>query len=333
MIRRVHRFADHYKLAGEVMASTNVGMKVLFAKRLMDGQNVVVKTRKKDTSFCDEAAKQDWRRNTEMLLNLPESENIARIFEVLEDEHTLYIVMERCEGLDLYELLEAEGMAAAWMTKPILRELLRAVRDLHARGCIHKDLKLENIMVDPARFPISPKAMADDTPGSVLSEAYTSTASTAEPSTPTVKLIDFDTVETFCPKSKAKCVVGTDQYIAQEAYGGHYSPASDVFSCGVIAYRLISGRFPFKNKMFDDQPGENWVGSPKMKEIQDRLKEYHIDFESAPWEQCPEAHDLVRWMLSTNDKDRPTAERALAHPFLDEETGSTPKLGRAAPEE
>merc|ERR1719382_1485258 len=132
-------------------------------------------------------------------------------------------------------------------TKAILRQLLRGVTALHNEGCIHKDLKLENVMVARSRSD-----------------------SLVEP---VVKLIDFDTAQTWEPSSpKAKIVLGTDQYISSEAYAGRYSPASDMFAVGVIAYKLVTGLFPFNGRMFDDEAGENWVGSPKMKQIQDRVQ-------------------------------------------------------------
>jgi len=245
-------------------------------------------------------------------LNLPASDCIARVYDVLEDQKTYYIVMEKVEGMDLFELLQSEGRMPIGQAKAILRELMKAVNDLHAQGCIHKDLKLENIMVDPK------------SPGSPKGQKFQKDED-EEPMSPTVKLIDFDTVENYNPKSKAKSVVGTDQYIAQEAYAGNYSFASDIFSVGVIAYRLISGRFPFKNGMFDDKPGENWVGSPKMKQIQDRLKHFSVDFENAPWPDEPKARELTRWMLQTNERDRPTAPQCLEHAFL-AFTGKTPAL-------
>merc|ERR1719329_1462627 len=275
-------------MGAEVMPSTNTGMDVLFATRKKDGLEMVIKTREKACSFTSKQEEEDWRGSTEMLMNLPASDNIARLHEVLEDDLMYYVVMEKVEGMDLFEVLQNEGGLPIGEAKAILRQLLQAVQDLHSRGCIHKDLKLENVMVDkspkdPGNSPKSPMSPASPknkfhlfTGGSTASE---------EPRSPerTVKLIDFDTVEEFSPKNKARSVVGTDQYIAQEAYGGHYSPASDIFSVGVIAYKLFSGRFPFKSAMFDDKPGENYVGSPKMKLIQDRLKHFHINFDITPW--------------------------------------------------
>lgn len=318
-------FAKHYNLGKEVMPSTNAGMDVLFAKRISDGADVVIKMRAKAESFVSKSEEQEWRRSTEMLLNLPASENIARVYEVLEDDRMYYIVMEKVDGMDLFEVLHSEGRLPLLQAKAIIRQLLQAVNDLHSRGCIHKDLKLENVMVDTS--PKSPKSPTS--PGSKPKPRRGTSTSTSsipeEPASPTVKLIDFDTVELFSPKDRAKSVVGTDQYIAQEAYAGHYSPASDIFSCGVIAYRLISGKFPFKNAMFDDKPGENWVGSPKMKTIQDRLKHFTVDFSIAPWPAEPHARDLVRWMLDNNEKSRPTAKQCLEHGFFDF-TGQTPAL-------
>merc|ERR1719424_2150919 len=254
--------------------------------------------------------------------------------------------------MDLFEVLQNEGGLPIGEAKAILRQLLQAVQDLHSRGCIHKDLKLENVMLDrspkeirspkdPLNSPKSPKSPASrksfhaaKLPLLIGSELLSTNnnnigarnASDEPPMSPSVvKLIDFDTVEEFALKTTAKSVLGTDQYIAQEAYGGHYSPASDIFSVGVIAYRLVSGKFPFKKAMFDDKPGENYVGSPKMKIIRDRLNHFHINFDTNPWPAETQARDLTRWMLQNNEKDRPTATQALQHAFF-ETTGKTPAL-------
>merc|ERR1712216_1009636 len=124
-----------------------------------------------------------WRKATEMLLNMPSSQKIAKLYEVLEDSKYYYVVMEKVQGRDLFELLQAhrgKNLPLA-LAKPILKELLTAVDDLHQRDCIHKDIKLENVMADL---------------GSV------SSVSSPSPSSPVVKLIDFDTVQTIEESSR-----------------------------------------------------------------------------------------------------------------------------------
>merc|ERR1719436_2017414 len=95
-----------------------------------------------------------------------------------------------------------------------------------------------------------------------------------DPTSPvSAKIIDFDTVQDWEPSSpKAKDVLGTDGYIAPEAYAGDYSPASDIYCVGVIMYKLLTRKFPSNPEIFDDKPGENWVGSPAMKRIRERLR-------------------------------------------------------------
>merc|ERR1711971_1509210 len=99
-------------------------------------------------SFLIRSEEQEWRRNTEMLMNLPGSNYIAQVHEVLEDKTNYYVVMEKVHGMDLFEVLEDKGGVQILEAKAILKELLKGVQDLHACGCIHKDLKLENVMVD-----------------------------------------------------------------------------------------------------------------------------------------------------------------------------------------
>jgi len=132
-----------------------------------------------------------------------------------------------------------------------------------------------------------------------------------------VKLIDFDTIEQWLPMfSKALVVLGSDQYIAPEAYEGNYSPASDIFAVGVLAYMLLSGSFPFPHAIFDDKPGENRVGSPKMQQIRDRLHKQRIDWGHPVFRANPAAQQLIDRMLAINKARRPSAREVLADPWL-----------------
>jgi len=307
-IRNVNSALELYEVGKEVMPSTHSYMKVCFATRKKDGMKVVVKVRFKPHCFRSREDERSWRHNTEFLLNMPDNSGIARLYEVLEDGKAFYIVMEKVEGRDLFETLEHEGKVTVDTSREILRQLLQSLVHLHSHNAVHKDLKLENVMIDGTLKAFN---HAPDTPGSV-------------------KVIDFDTLEEWTPNSPtSKDVVGTDQYIAQEAYAGKYSPLSDIFATGVIAYRLLTGKFPFHDELFDDEAGENWVGSPKMAQIRRRLRVAKVDFSLAVFEENPEAADIIKHMLAYNELLRPTAAAALSHAWFNEGSIGTAFVGKA----
>mmetsp|Transcript_7411 Transcript_7411/g.16296 ORF Transcript_7411/g.16296 Transcript_7411/m.16296 type:complete len:347 (-) Transcript_7411:168-1208(-) len=295
--------AKTYRLKTQVMESTNTGMEVIFADRLSDGVEVVIKTREKATSFRGTTQEREWRSTTECQMNMPKMDNLCEYIEVLETDTHYYIVMEKVQGRDLFEQMAAEYIPQN-DAREIIKQILDALKSMHSQGRIHKDLKLENVVVDmdsPRRKDLMRKADADDRPSSPVE----------------AKLIDFDTVVDWEPQSpKAKDVLGTDGYIAPEAYGGEYSPASDIYCVGVIMYKMLTRKFPSRPEIFDDAPGENWVGSPAMKRIQERLKNEKIDFTRKPFDVCTVAADLCEKMLKYNPAERPSAEDALAHEWF-----------------
>jgi len=318
-IRKINNFLDEYSVGGEVMPSCHRGMKVLHAQHRATGRQNVVKVRVKKESFRRSGEEEEWRQSTEFMLGLNTCSNIAQIYEVLEDAKAYYVVMEKVSGQDLFESIAGKALLPVQEIKEILCQILVGLAELHAEGRIHKDLKLENVMLD--RSPKTPKRGASFTKAPLRHHLNASDhPSFGDCESPvSVKIIDFDTVEEFAQETapRRKDVLGTDQYIAQEAYAGNYSPASDIFAVGVIAYRLVTGRFPFKADMFDDKPGENWVGSPKMKEIRERLMNYKVKFSGYPmFEKDQQCRELVMSLLAVNEFDRPTAEQALQHQWL-----------------
>ena len=314
-IRYCRSLKARYEIGKEVMASCHLGMKVLFGKQIGTGLAVVIKVRQKKNSF-KVGEERDWRSSMEFMMNLPPCGNIAKLYEVLEDAVNYYVIMEECKGQDLFECLHsAQGKLKPEEVMEVLSQILTALASLHAEGIIHKDLKLENVMLD--RTPSTAHSVSK-----VWSEKGSENG--GEVGSPLIaKLVDFDTVEEWTPKSpKAKDVMGTDQYISQEAYAGNYSFASDIFAVGVIGYRLLVGRFPFDKRLFDDEPGENWVGSPKMKEIREKLCNYQINWNHEVFRRQPQAMDLLKSMLAMDEKMRPTAEAAAAHAWFSSYRGA-----------
>ncbi|CAK0852428.1 unnamed protein product [Prorocentrum cordatum] len=287
-----------YEVEGQVMESIHPGAEVILGRRLSSNEEVVVKTRDKSASFHGPADEREWRETTTTQLNMPKIENMCEYIAVYETRDKYYIVMERVKGMDLFEHLK-QGQIRQEDARQILFQMLQALEEMHACGRIHKDLKLENVVVN---LP-SPRMC------SVSSNGFTTSAQ--------VKLIDFDTAQDWETTSpKAKVVVGTAGYIAPEAYSGDYSPASDNYGVGVIMYKLLTGRFPTRREIFDSLPGENWVGSPAMKRIQDRLTSERVDFTQPPLDQLPDARDLVKKLLASDASERPSAAGALRHPWF-----------------
>jgi len=143
-----------------------------------------------------------------------------------------------------------------------------------------------------------------------------------------VKLVDFDTVVPFSPEAAdrpERDVLGTDQYIAPEAYEGRYTPASDIFAVGVLTYWLLAGHPPFEPEIFDDSAGENRVGSPKMQEVAGRLRDARPCWQDA----AAAARRLLQTMLAVPPHRRPSAKEALAHPWLAAAPAPMPVLAAA----
>jgi len=290
-IQKISSIDDVFVLKQQVQPPSNEHVKVLYARRVDNNDPVVVKVLQK-TFFALSGEEKLWRENAEVMLRLKRSRFLCNILQVYEDKLAYYVSMERVTGQDLYEVLTGKEMLSEDDIKEVLRQLLSGLRDLH-KTCIHRDIKLENVMLSRVRR------------GDIL-----------------IKIIDFDTIQTpdrgsGIPPGRKVTIVGTDQYIAPEAYEGTYSQASDVFAVGVIAYILCSRKFPFQHKVFDDKPGENYVGSPKMHEIADKLRQADLNWEK-DFKENGLAADFCKQLMSLEPDDRPSADEALEHPWLDQ---------------
>ena len=142
--------------------------------------------------------------------------NIVQIFDTEASYATYFIVMEKVSGTDLAKLLKVRKVLAAEEAMDILRQMCAALAYAHNKGIVHRDVKPANCAVDKDG---------------------------------TVKLMDFGIarrIQKNPAQSRAKMVEGTPRYLAPEAaVGKPVDGRADIYSLGIMAYEMVTGRVPF----------------------------------------------------------------------------------------
>lgn len=300
----VGTLTSHYTVKAEIHDGGDQ-CRVKRVRSKEDGTEHVMKILGRRLLRCQREAQ--FRDMTTRLMNTVECEHIVEIHRCFEDSENFYVLQEACDGgnlVDFLRLLEKEldnGMDAEALeneVRQVMGELLLSLDHLHKQGLVHKDVKLENAVFKKKRYP--PTRKPNWSKHRLPRE---------------LKLIDFDYVTEWKDKPLSKDVLGTDGYIAPEAYLGYVCPKNDIFSAGVVMYILIAGRFPYDDAIFDDGPNQNCVGHPKMHEIYDKLDKYNVRFGKS-WQHLQQAKDFCRALLEFNVDERPNAEEALKHPWM-----------------
>lgn len=149
--------------------------------------------------------------------------NIVQIFDTEEAYRTYFIVMEKVSGTDLSKLLKARKVLSPEEAMDILRQMALALSFAHEKGVVHRDVKPANCAVDDEGV---------------------------------VKLMDFGIARRI-PKNptgaRAKIVEGTPRYLAPEAaIGKEVDGRADIYSLGIMAYEMVTGRVPFYSDTIRD---------------------------------------------------------------------------------
>jgi len=156
-----------------------------------------------------------------VLRELRGHDNVIRLYDVFCVDNELFIITELGRGGDLFHLLTTHpkhGVTEAYAAKTV-SEMLSAVAFLHSRSICHRDLKLENWVLESGKDVWSP-----------------------------LKLIDFGLSTHFRTGERLTRVVGSSYYVAPEVLKKSYTEACDLWSLGVIVYMLLSGAPPFYGK-------------------------------------------------------------------------------------
>lgn len=144
--------------------------------------------------------------------------NIVAVFDWGAVDGIYYMVMEYVRGQSAREILNAEGVLAPAQAADVLLPVLSALEHAHRQGIVHRDVKPENVMI------------ARD--GGV-------------------KVADFGLARAYADAqiTEAGTVTGTVQYLAPEQLQGEPAdPRTDLYSLGIVAYELLTGRLPFSGE-------------------------------------------------------------------------------------
>ena len=145
--------------------------------------------------------------------------NVVRIYDLGEQNGMYYLTMEYVEGTSLKQLIASRGKLPVEVTLTVGKQLCRALEVAHAEGVIHRDIKPQNMVVEPNGF---------------------------------LKVMDFGIARLADPRkgkglTEAGTAIGTPDYMSPEQLSGlELDPRSDLYSAGVVLFECLTGRVPFE---------------------------------------------------------------------------------------
>lgn len=232
-------------------------------------------------------SKQSTRLEVDALRLCRKNSKFVQYVETISDDAYTYIVTEWLRGQELFNRA-LEKRFTENEVKILFSQIVDAVEHMHDKGIIHRDLKLENIMVVGTKNnPLN------------------------------IKIVDFGFA---CRKNSAEASIlcYTLDYVAPEVLCNEkITEACDLWSLGVILYTLLCGKKPFRSDPKPRKEGEN--------QIRDRIRTGSFDRNSAEWHRLSKpAKDLITRLLTVNVDERLNIREAAQHAWLIESPVGSP---------
>ena len=151
--------------------------------------------------------------------------NLIKLYDFFSDQDNIYLVLElACDG-HLFQFLEKNGKLSEETSSIVIREVVEGINFLHKHSIIHRDIKLQNIVL-----------------AHVTSNLIQGMA----------KICDFGW-SVYCPKEFRTTICGTPIYLSPQILTGkQYNKKIDIWAIGSLAHQLITGEDPFKIKTKED---------------------------------------------------------------------------------
>ena len=208
--------------------------KVNIGLNILTGRIVAIKSFNKK-NIINEASKNKILYETNLMRGLCHP-SVTKILETFECEKYMLIIMEYISGGNLQNFVKKRRKLCEKTAKILFRQIIQGIRYIHSRGIVHRDIKLENILLDLNNI---------------------------------IKICDFGVGKLIKPNTILKDQCGTPVYMAPEILkgNGYKGFPVDVWSAGVALYIMLSGTLPFNKDK--DHDLEYSILNNNIKEIKD----------------------------------------------------------------
>ena len=278
-------FYKYGRLIGQgAFGKVNLGLNVL------TGRVVAIKSFNKSNlnSNSENMKKIKYETNLMKKLNHP---NITKILELFEDKEYILIIMEYINGGNLFSFLKKHRKVSEKTAKLLYRQIILGIKYMHQQGIVHRDIKLENILIDLNN---------------------------------NIKICDFGIGRVLSsPEQPLFDQCGTPMYIAPEILlcskeKGYKGFPVDIWSSGIVLYILLSGTLPFSFKNSSSSLSESNESNLSEDNNNNTELQYSIiNKEPKAIENISkEAEDLLKKILKKNPEKRITCEEILNHPWM-----------------
>lgn len=217
------------------------------------------------------------------ILRMVNHQNIVRLYDLFDSEEKLYFVLEYMQGGALYQVLsEDETLFSEERASLIVKDILQGLVYLHGKGIVHRDVKPENILTTANKWPF------------------------------TSKLADFGLSNFLGNADALVSKVGTPYFCAREVVTNEsYGTKADLWSLGVVAYEMLSGRKPFEGS--------------HTKSVLYAILDGRWGFPAPEWTNISaEAKNFISMLICIDVEKRLSAEEALSHPWIVNEGRTEP---------
>ncbi|XP_048233648.1 serine/threonine-protein kinase ATG1a isoform X2 [Ricinus communis] len=243
-----HLHHHHTRLVGDYILGPRIGSGsfavVWLSRHRNSGTEVAVK--EIDKKLLSPKVSESLLKEISILstINHP---NIIRLFESIENEDRIFLVLEYCDGGDLAAYVHRHGKVSEAVARHFMRQLAAGLQVLQENHLIHRDLKPQNLLLS------------------------------SNEETPRLKIGDFGFARSLTPQDLADTLCGSPLYMAPEIIQNQkYDAKADLWSVGAILFQLVTGKPPFDgNSQY--QLFQNILTSTELRFPQGALEELHPD--------------------------------------------------------